>query len=222
MIKAVFFDLDDTLVDSYKCHVQANMLVFQKFGIKNYDQIRAQTQNQFIGKKIIELLEIRKNLCGIDEQKLPLKTFAKEREKIFLKLVTNKSVLISGAIHALNEANKCAYVAIVSSGTRKYIFQVINQFHLKSYIDFFVGEEDVTRGKPFPDSFNKAYDLLPDKSIRRDECLVVEDSNSGIIAASDAQMKSVFIPSKNVVKTNTVRPDYELKSLHNFHMDIFI
>ena len=55
-----------------------------------------------------------------------------------------------------------------------------------------ITRDDVRYGKPEPDIFLKAAELL-DVDISR--CMVIEDSHAGIVAASRAGAFSVFVPS---------------------------
>ncbi|MDD5322409.1 MAG: HAD family phosphatase [Methylococcales bacterium] len=64
-----------------------------------------------------------------------------------------------------------------------------------------ITRDDVHYGKPAPDIFLKAAKLL-DVDIRR--CMVIEDSDAGIMAASRAGAFSVFVPSVFPVDPLTV------------------
>jgi len=64
-----------------------------------------------------------------------------------------------------------------------------------------ITRDDVHYGKPAPDIFLKAAELL-DVNIRR--CMVIEDSHTGIVAASRAGAFSVFVPSVFPVDPLTV------------------
>jgi len=55
-----------------------------------------------------------------------------------------------------------------------------------------ISRDDVQSGKPEPDIFLKAAESL---QVPISRCLILEDSHAGILAASRAGAKSVFIPS---------------------------
>ena len=55
-----------------------------------------------------------------------------------------------------------------------------------------VSSEDVKEGKPAPDVFLRAAELL---GVPPEKCLVLEDAPAGILAAQRAGMKVVVIPS---------------------------
>jgi beta-phosphoglucomutase len=64
-----------------------------------------------------------------------------------------------------------------------------------------VSRDQVQRGKPEPDVFLKAAEML---QVDIQSCLVLEDSHAGIVAASRAGAVSVFIPSIDRVDPITV------------------
>src|SRR5476651_335852 len=134
MFKAIFFDLDETIVDAVAPHIEAEKRVFASFGI-DYEEIEKRTRHHdFIGMRIIDVLEIERNAMQISEKELPLSELSSRRQKIFLDLVKKESKLFEGAEEALKLAKaEGEIVAIVSSGTRKYIQLVIDIFALGEY-----------------------------------------------------------------------------------------
>jgi beta-phosphoglucomutase len=63
---------------------------------------------------------------------------------------------------------------------------------IKDVFSTIVTRDHVQRGKPEPDIFLKAAEML---QVNISRCLVIEDSHAGIVAASKAGAISVFIPS---------------------------
>jgi beta-phosphoglucomutase len=72
---------------------------------------------------------------------------------------------------------------------------------LKDVFSTIITRDDVQHGKPAPDIFLKAADVL---RVPISRCLVLEDSHSGIMAASRAGAFSVFVPSSEPVDPLTV------------------
>lgn len=72
---------------------------------------------------------------------------------------------------------------------------------IKGVFSLIISREQVRHGKPAPDIFIKAAELLQ-ADIGR--CLVLEDSDVGILAASKAGAHSVFIPSIAPVDPSTI------------------
>ncbi len=79
--------------------------------------------------------------------------------------------------------------------------ECLEQAGIKDVFSAIISRDDVVHGKPEPDIFLKAAQVLQ-VDIRR--CLVLEDSPAGIMAASKAGAISVFIPSTAPVDPMTV------------------
>ena len=72
---------------------------------------------------------------------------------------------------------------------------------IKDVFSTIISRDDVQHGKPAPDIFLKAAELL---QVPINECLVLEDSHAGILAASRAGAFSIFVPSSESVDPLTV------------------
>jgi len=218
MFKAIFFDLDETLVDADYCHTQASNQAFKKFGLDYQQAKKLDPKFDSQGLRIIDVLKQRKNALKISEKALPLKQLYQARQKIFLSYVAKKAFLFPGARQAIIHARKHSQiVSITSSGTRKYINLCLKKFNLTKYIDFIVAEQDVKKGKPHPEIYLKAFSLLPKNlKIKKTECLVIEDSINGVKAAKAAHLPVLFIPSPYT--KSTINADYRLKSLKELNL----
>jgi len=65
-----------------------------------------------------------------------------------------------------------------------------------------ISRDDVVYGKPEPDIFLKAADIL---NIPIQQCLVLEDSHAGIVAAKSAGAYAVWIPATKTLDPVTLR-----------------
>ncbi|MFA6532826.1 MAG: HAD family phosphatase [Patescibacteria group bacterium] len=222
MIRAVFLDLDDTLVDSLKLHLTANRLAFEKFGY-NYDLIQDKTKNvDFMGRRVSDILIIKRDAFGISEKELPAKKLIETRENIFIEEVKKETVMLPGAVSLLKTLKeKNIITAIVSSGSKKYINIILDKFNLKELVDFIISGDEVEKGKPDPECYQKAFQYLNKNYGKHDknECLVVEDTENGVISANKSHLKVLLVPSKHSVLPKKVKPDYQIRTLKDF--DIF-
>jgi HAD superfamily hydrolase (TIGR01509 family) len=64
-----------------------------------------------------------------------------------------------------------------------------------------ISRDDVLNGKPAPDIFLKAADIL---NIPIQQCLVLEDSHAGIVAAKTAGAYALWIPAKKTLDPATL------------------
>jgi beta-phosphoglucomutase-like phosphatase (HAD superfamily) len=81
------------------------------------------------------------------------------------------------------------------------VYECLELAGLKDVFSTIITRDDVQYGKPAPDIFLKAAELL---QVPVRLCLVLEDSHAGIMAASSAGAFSVFVPSTEPVNQLTV------------------
>lgn len=86
-------------------------------------------------------------------------------------------------------------LAIASGGHREPVQATLRAIGVTDLFDTVVCAEDCKRGKPFPDPFLEAARRL---GVEPTDCLVFEDSPTGIKAAEAAGMHYVFVPSAGV------------------------
>jgi HAD superfamily hydrolase (TIGR01509 family) len=223
MIRAVFFDLDETLIDAETAHKKATSQAFAYFGY-DYAEVRKKSSRYTsMGKRVYDNLKIRRDAAGISEIEIPMEKLREVREKYFLEHVKNDTILLEGVHEILNTIReKNILAAIVSSGTKVYINLILDMFHLQSYVNFIISGDDVQEGKPNPEcylvAYKQAFQILP--NLQTKECLVFEDTEAGVTAGKKAGMKVVLIPTSYSIMPTTILPDYEINSLLMFDKTI--
>ncbi len=91
---------------------------------------------------------------------------------------------------------------ICSSSGRQYVEILIQTVSEKLSYDVIVCGDMVTKAKPDPEIFLRAAAVIGSEP---ENCLVLEDSKNGILAARNAGMHSVFIK-------DTIEPDKEMRA----------
>jgi HAD superfamily hydrolase (TIGR01509 family) len=79
-------------------------------------------------------------------------------------------------------------MAVASNANGENVRFVLDEAKLGSFFRVTVNGGDVERGKPFPDVFLKAAELV---GVSPDECVVFEDSTTGVEAGLSAGMRVV-------------------------------
>nr|WP_312884919.1 HAD family phosphatase [Candidatus Sodalis endolongispinus] len=77
-----------------------------------------------------------------------------------------------------NEKATCLHVA--SNSIRNSIEVMMDRAHLSQYLEFTLSNQEVVKGKPDPEMYNKAILTL---NVLPQECVIVEDNENGIKAA---------------------------------------
>ncbi|MFH1307052.1 MAG: HAD family phosphatase [Candidatus Micrarchaeota archaeon] len=184
-IKAIIFDLDGVLADSEKLHLQTFNEVFGKYGVKIEEKCWIENYTGRGSEYIVHHLVKKNNLNGVDERGL-----VRERILVFEKRVgEGKLKAAKGAVKLIKLAKKRKIKLIVASGGHKKNvktqLKAIGMDELK-----YLGTEDVKKRKPNPEVFEKAVKML---GLRKEECIIVEDSKTGLEAAVAAKIKCILI-----------------------------
>ena len=85
-------------------------------------------------------------------------------------------------------------LALASSSPHAQIDFVLNEFNLRNYFHAVVSGDDVKYGKPNPGIFLKASELV---GVPPQCCVVIEDSNKGVLAAKKANMHCIGYRNPN-------------------------
>lgn len=123
-----------------------------------------------------------------------LKEYVSKKANYYKKLAQDNLKPFPGIINFINKISKKYNLALASGSSLEEVKVILNTFSLIDKFKVIVGAEDVAKGKPEPEIYLLAarkLKLLPN------QCLVIEDTVSGVEAAKSAGMICIAI-------TNTV------------------
>lgn len=183
---AVLFDLDGTLIDSEPIGVRALDMFLARYG---YTAPPGFIQ-RLVGRRAYD-----NALVMIEEFDLPLTVEAliNEERQLVADLVERNVERLPGAtqlLHTLRERN--IPIAVATSSLRSYLTMVLRKFGWSELFDATVTGEEVAHGKPAPDIFLRAAELLRVPPTR---CLVLEDAPHGVAAGVAAGATVIAIPN---------------------------
>lgn len=186
---ALIFDWDGTLVDSQPLNYRALSGALAAHGIT----MTAAWYRQRLGTSGRELIEQLAMEQRIDT---PLLIEQIERECLASIRASMPEVSINEVVaDVARRAHGRRPLAVASGGPREVVLPGLRHTGLRELFDVVVTGEDAARGKPAPDLFARAADLL---SVPASRCLVYEDSAEGLEAAANAGMAAVdvrlFVP----------------------------
>jgi beta-phosphoglucomutase len=115
-----------------------------------------------------------------------------ERSARYRALVADGRSIEPEARTAVHYAAERVPVALVSGAARAEIDPVLEAAGLAGCFTFVVSSDNIVRGKPDPEGYERALTLL-DGDLRARDVLVLEDTEAGIAAAKAAGMRCVAV-----------------------------
>jgi beta-phosphoglucomutase family hydrolase len=183
--KAAIFDMDGVIVDSHPIHKNAWKRFLTSVGHPFDD---ADLDFVLDGRKREDIL--RHFLGDLSDQQI--EEYGRMKESLFREEALEMET-ISGLLDLLRDAKNAGIsMAVASSGSSSRVHFILDHLGIQEHFSIVVTGDDVAHGKPNPEIFRKAAQLL---AARNDETLVIEDAVSGVIAAKNAGMKCMAIAS---------------------------
>lgn len=175
-LKAVIFDMDGVLIDAKDWHYEALNKALELFGmqISRYDHLV--TFDGLPTRKKLEMLSLERGLPR------ELHSFINDmKQQYTLEIVHQKCKPKFYHEFALSKLKNSNYkLAVCSNSIRNSVHVMLDKASLLHYMDFFISNQDVTKGKPDPEMYTKAIERF---GLSPEECMIVEDNDHGIAAA---------------------------------------
>jgi len=189
MKQAIIFDFDGVIIDSEPIRYETYRQLFRdeySIGLpeKMDDELLGRSQRETLNHFLIKY-----GLKGDVEELISKRK--KALDKKFSKKENIK--IMPGLLKLLGVLKKVGFkIAIASSSNKEYIEYILNATKLSGFFEVIVAGDMVSKGKPNPEIFILTAEKL---NKNRENCIVIEDSVNGIIAAKAAGMKVIAITS---------------------------
>lgn len=203
MIKAIFWDNDGVLVDTETLYFEANQTLFNSFGIDITRELYIENYLQD-NRGCWHLLPDGLRRADV------LEDLREKRNKIYKDLINNNDIGINGAGDVLASLYKKVIMAAVSSSRKAHFDFIHSKTGFMKYFDFVILREDCKNSKPDPEPYLKA---IAKSGMRREECLVVEDSRRGLLSAKSAGLECWVIPTELTKDSDFSEADRILSSI---------
>ena len=181
--RAYLFDCDGTIVDSMPLHYQAWKRALAERGAVYNEKLFY----EWGGRPIREIIRLLNEMQGLD---LPVEEVAERKEALYHQLIPTLQPIPEVVEHIDLQHGRIP-MAVVSGSRRSSVTASLGAVHLLDKFKTLVCAEDYKRGKPAPDGFLLAAERL---GVAPADCLVFEDTDLGIEAATAAGMLSVKVP----------------------------
>ncbi len=190
MIQTVIFDMDGVIVDTEPVHHYAYKQHFKELNITVSDEI----YSSFTGNSTRNVFQKVKELFQLDYE---VEELILRKRYLFNDAFDSKPdlFLIDGVEDLIKDLFANGIQLIVpSSASKSTINRVFTRFNLHQYFSHIVSGEDFPKSKPHPAIFEHAASLSVHP---KENCIVIEDSTNGVIAAKGAGIYCIGYNSEN-------------------------
>jgi HAD superfamily hydrolase (TIGR01509 family) len=212
MIKAVLFDMNGIIIDDEHIHEMIFKRTVTVFGIN------------LSHKEYLECCAGKTDEVGYDSiarkfnVNLPVKDLLDEKSKEYLKLFPDNFKKYSGIVSLIKRLHKSFVTALTSSSSKMEIDLVLKELDIFDYFKVIVSANDVSRGKPDPEPYLITASKL---NVKPAECVVIEDSKSGIVSAKEAGCYCIAIPTTHV-ESDLEKADLIVKSFDEINKEVVL
>ena len=203
--KTIFFDLDGTLIDTEKLYFRfwKEASSFYGFELKDEDALYMRSINPISGREYLE---------KVSNGKLNYQLVREKRIELMNEyLLTHQIEIKLGAIELLTLLNKeHKNIYIVTANTVKKAEGIIRDLNFMHLVNKVISAKDVERGKPFPDVYLKACEIVKENP---SNVIVFEDSPNGLISSHEAGCFTVMVEDLTSYNEKMDYVDASIKSL---------
>lgn len=181
--RAYLFDCDGTIADSMPLHYNAWKQALAEWNC-TYEEALFYAWG---GKPVRQIIADLNRMHGLE---MPVDAVARRKEALYHEQLPQLQPIPAVVEHVHAQHGRIP-LAVVSGSRRASVVGSLTALGLLDKFDTLVCAEDYTHGKPAPDCFLLAAERL---AVPPSACLVFEDTDLGIEAATAAGMASVRVP----------------------------
>jgi HAD superfamily hydrolase (TIGR01509 family) len=181
--KAFLYDCDGTLADNMGAHRESYVRVAASKGAV----IDGAIIDELAGWPAVKVIEEinRRYGTGFEPEE-----FKELKYKLFLEEYIDHTRAMEHVVAHLRAHVGKVRIGVVSGSRRESVERSLSVLGINDLVEIMVCSGETVHGKPYPDPFLKAAQLL---GVAPGDCLVFEDGQAGVQAAEAAGMKWVRV-----------------------------
>lgn len=208
-LNAVLFDMDGTLVDSESMHFECWSQLLAAYNV-SYNEV--EFCQRFSGRPTLEAAIDIKNEHNLA---VSAQFLADEKYRLFGEYVkTNLPPVMpftEQTLHAVK--NSGLKMALVTGSARSEAMPILKGLGFYELFDTVVTKDDVTNPKPAGDPYLLALEHI---HVAPEHAIAVEDTFTGVCAATNAQVRVVAIANHHTIDHDFSKATYKMADLGEF------
>ena len=186
---ALIFDMDGVIVDSNPLHREAWAAFNLRYGLETTEEMH----ERMYGRRNDQIV---RDFFGTSLSDEEVATRGAAKEELYREMAASRvdAMLVPGVKQFL-ESHRDAVKALATNGERANVDFFLGRAGLRQYFEVIVDGSQIRHPKPHPEIYLRAAENL---GFRPADCVVFEDSYSGVAAAHAAGMRVVGIRTTHV------------------------
>jgi beta-phosphoglucomutase len=200
-VKAFIFDLDGVITDTAEHHYLAWKALAEELGItftrEHNEELKGVSRMDSL-EKILAIGGGQQEFSSDEKEKL-----AKQKNEHYVQLIQNISPedILPGIKEFITKIKSDGLKLAIASASKNAV-PVLEGLGLKEEFDIIVDAGTIKNGKPNPEIFLRAAELV---HVTPSECIGIEDAIAGVDAIKSAEMFAVAIgPKESFAKADLV------------------
>lgn len=189
MLKGLIFDVDGVITDSATYHLKAWRALATSLGI----DLPAAADDELRGRSRMDSLAVIMRYAGRTGQytEAELQAMADQKNAMYQQAIQsmNADSVLPGMRQLLEDARQAHLTMVIASASRNAPV-ILEHLNLTQYFDAVVDPATLTHGKPDPEIYQRAQELL---GLAADEVISFEDAPAGVAAIKAAGQFAVGI-----------------------------
>lgn len=209
-IKAILWDLDGVLADTFDLHLHTWQQAMSPYGV-------TLSRDQYLPYFGQSPKEMMKDLLRLNDANVDFSELRKKKEDLFFELAPTMIKPIPGSLPWLKYLSQKFPQAVASSAPMPIIEMLLGVLEIRHYFQAIASGSEIN-SKPAPDVFLLAADLL---GVLPQNCLAIEDSPQGVLAAKAAGMRCIGLGTSNPL-SELEKADILIRDLTNFPVELIV
>ena len=218
MIRFLFLDLDDTILDFHKAERIALSKTIADFGVEPTEEVlsRYHVINKWHWEQLeqgkLTREEVLQNRFGVLFDELGVAADKEACARAYEKNLSIGHYFLPGAEEAVENLNKKYRLFLASNGTASVQHGRMTSANLYRFFEKVFVSQEIGHNKPSKAYFDGCFALIPD--FDPEKAIIVGDSlTSDILGGINAGIRTCWVNPGHLPAREDIRPDYEIEAL---------